>query len=349
MPLGRGRGRIPPPDLSAPLPGQAARGIGGRSAIGTGTCPRRAALLGLLALGACGPLPQPYRGEPGEIARRLARPPAYRLVVPPPAEALLPAREAEALAEQLAQALREAEVPAVSGEAFPLDWQVAVTAAAAGASVRPRFELRDADGARLGIHEGRPVPLRAWAEGDAAALRGAALEAAPALATLAARADAARRTGDENAAGRGPPIIRLAAVRGAPGDGNRSLTARMADRLAGLGYQVQESAEGADFAVQGVVAIARAAPGLERVEIVWTVSRRDGSDLGRVLQLNEVPAGSLNGLWADVAYVVAEEAAGGVRDVLANAGSEAPAPRAGPAAAPARVSAPPAEVPRRRR
>ncbi len=287
---------------------------------------RRGALAGLLALGACGPLPQPYRGEPGQVARRLARPPAYRLVVPAPAEALLPAADAERFAEALAGALREAEIPAASGEALPLDWQVAVRAEAAGNAVRPRYELRDADGARLGLHEGRPVPLRAWAEGQAEALGAAAAEAAPALAILAARADAARRTGDENAAGRGPPVIRLLAVRGAPGDGNRSLTARMGDRLAGFGYQVQEAADGADFAVQGVVTLARAAAGLERVEIVWTVSRRDGFDLGRVLQLNEVPAGSLNGLWADVAFVVAEEAAGGVRDVLANAGSQPPTP-----------------------
>ncbi len=303
---------------------------------------RRGALLGLLALGACGPLPQPYRGEPGGLARRLARPPAYRLVVPPPQAALLPAADAASFAEVLADDLRQAEIAAVSGEALPLDWQIAISVETAGNTVRPRYELRDADGARLGVHDGRPVPLRAWAEGDAEALRGAAREAAPALATLAARADAARRTGDENAAGRGPPIIRLIAVRGAPGDGNQSLTARMGDRLAGLGYQVQESSEGAEFAVQGVVAVARAAPGLERVEIVWTVSRRDGYDLGRVLQLNEVPAGSLNGLWADVAYVVAEEAAGGIRDVLANAGSQTPEPRAQPAAAPV---APPAATP----
>jgi len=123
----------------------------------------------------------------------------------------------------------------------------------------------------------------------------------------------------------------------------------MGDRLAGLGYQVQESSEGAEFAVQGVVTMARAAPGLERVEIVWTVSRRDGYDLGRVLQLNEVPGGSLNGLWGDVAFVVAEEAAGGVRDVLANAGSQVPEPVAQPAALPAAAPAPRARAARPRR
>jgi hypothetical protein len=95
----------------------------------------------------------------------------------------------------------------------------------------------------------------------------------------------------------------------------------------------QDGAEGAAFAISGQVTLAPVSRTLQRIEIVWTVSRRDGEDLGRVLQLNEVPAGSLNGLWGDVALVVAEEAAGGVRDVIANAGGLPPAPTApaGPA------------------
>jgi hypothetical protein len=161
---------------------------------------------------------------------------------------------------------------------------------------------------------------------------------APELATLVGRIDARRRTGDERASGASPPVVLVRPVRGAPGDGNRSLTARISERLAGLGMQVQERAEGAGFAVQGVVELAPAGSGQQRVEIVWTVSRRDGHDLGRVLQLNEVPAGSLNGLWGDVAFVVADEAAGGVRDVIANAGGFAPPP--GAASAPAPAAAP---------
>ena len=38
------------------------------------------------------------------------------------------------------------------------------------------------------------------------------------------------------------------------------------------------------------------------------------------MQLNEVPARSLDRFWGDVAVVVATEAAGGVRDVIINAG-----------------------------
>ena len=37
-----------------------------------------------------------------------------------------------------------------------------------------------------------------------------------------------------------------------------------------------------------------------------------------MVQLNEVPKGMLDLYWGDVALVVAQEAAGGVRDVIAN-------------------------------
>ena len=58
---------------------------------------------------------------------------------------------------------------------------------------------------------------------------------------------------------------------------------------------------------------------------MWVVSRRDGEELGRVAQLNEVPSGRLNRFWGDIAYAAAEEAADGVRTVVANAMGAPPA------------------------
>ncbi len=303
---------------------------------------RRGALAGLLGLAACGDLPQPFRGQPGELAARLARPPAYRVAVPVPTASLQEPDRAADYAQALAEALLAQAVPTVAGEPLPLDWVVEVTATRQAAGIQPRYILRDADGAVLGEAGGRMVGSRDWQGGDAAGLRRAAAEGAAAVAAMVARVDALRRTGDERAVGAAPRVVLLRQVRGAPGDGNRSLTARMAERLAGLGYQVQDQAEGAGYAVEGVVEMAPSGRGMQRIEIVWTISRRDGHDLGRVLQLNEVPAGSLNGLWGDVAFVVAQEAAGGVRDVIANAeatpGQEA-APAVTPVAAPAQETA----------
>jgi hypothetical protein len=108
-------------------------------------------------------------------------------------------------------------------------------------------------------------------------------------------------------------------VRGAPGDGNVALTARLREFLTNRGYVVQELADGAAFAVTAEVSLVNAGPGLQRVEIQWIVSRRDGYELGRVLQLNEVPALALNRAWGDIAYAAAEEAAGGVQTIIRNA------------------------------
>lgn len=280
----------------------------------------RLAPLAPLALAACTGLPQPFRGRPGELARRLRQPPGYRVAVPASNMLLLTDEDSASLSRALAQALVASEVPAVAGPGLPLDWQLVAAAERQADQVVPRYALRDADGQALGMLIGQPVPAREWVEGGAALHARLAAETVPRLATLVGRIDAQRRTGDERAVGGGPPVLRLLPVRGAPGDGNRSLTARMRESLAALGFQVQEEAQGAQFAVQGEVTVVPSGPGQQRVEIVWIVSRRDGEDLGRVLQLNEVPTGTLRGLWGDIAFVVAQEASGGVRDVVFNAG-----------------------------
>ena len=112
----------------------------------------------------------------------------------------------------------------------------------------------------------------------------------------------------------------MAGVPARPATATVSLAARMREFLANEGFVVQEVADGATYALEAEVTLAPAsARGQQRVEILWIVSRRDGEELGRVAQINEVPAGRLARLWGDIAYVVAEEAAGGVRTVVANA------------------------------
>jgi hypothetical protein len=286
---------------------------------------RRAALLGLLAgvlLAACGDLPQPFRGNPGGNAGALAAPPAYRLAIAPPAAALLPEAQARGFAEALSTALLAAEVPAAADTPLPLDWRLSVEARSQNGWVVPRYALTDPDGAAQGEAEGSRIPARDWSDASPEVLRRAARDAAPRIAELLLRAEAARKGTDPAAlAVTGPPRIYVPMVRGAPGDGNQALTARLREALTQQGMVVQEMAQGARFAVTGQVVVAdQPATRTQRVELLWTVSRNDGEDLGRVLQLNEVPAGVLARFWGDVAFAAATEAAGGVRTVVANAG-----------------------------
>jgi hypothetical protein len=291
-----------------------------------------AALLALAAAAGCAGLPQPYRGRPGGDAQRLAMPLAVRIAVPPPEGALLADASARRLSEAVAEALQGQEVPAVATDApWPLDWRVEIGAEALGSAVRPRFRLLDADRRPQAATEGAAVPVQEWSNPSPELLRRVATQAAPNLARLLLQVDAARKAIDPAALAAGPPRLRFLGVRGAPGDGNTSLATRMREFLGNQGFVVQDTADGATYGLEGAVAVAPPARGVQRVEIVWTVTRRDGEDLGRVAQLNEVPNGRLNGLWGDIAYAAAEEAAGGVRTVVANAVAP-PAPESGAAA-----------------
>ena len=60
----------------------------------------------------------------------------------------------------------------------------------------------------------------------------------------------------------------------------------------------------------------RSPGGQQRVEIQWAVKAPSGDERGKVVQLNEIPAGSLDHYWADVAVVVATRRPGGVNDVI---------------------------------
>ncbi len=265
----------------------------------------------LLALAGCGDLPRP-------LAARLAEPPPARLAVPPPGQALLSSAGAAQYAAAVATALQDEALPAVAEAARPGDWRLELLAELRGAQVVPGFRVRDPSGAEKGRAEVAPVPASAWAEASPETLRRAAREAAPTVAALLAGIEAARREADPNSLVNRPVRVQLRPVVGAPGDGNRSLALHMRDQLGRLGMVVQDKAEGADYAVAGEVVVENVAGGQQRVEIRWKVADAKGAEAGQVAQLNQVPRGTLAGLWADVALVVAQEAAGGVRDVIRN-------------------------------
>ncbi|MES2713043.1 MAG: hypothetical protein V4653_15795 [Pseudomonadota bacterium] len=308
----------------------------------------RLSVLTMLAmLGACGDLPQPYRGRAGGNAAQLAAPPGVRVAVPRSDALLLDTIGADRFAETMAEALRVAEVPAVAAEPLPLDWRVGLAVTRRGNDVVLRYTLRDADGGELGSAEAPPVARADWAEQSEAMRRDATRVAARNLATMILRAEATRKATDPAAlAAGGPPRIRLVPVGGAPGDGNTALTARMSDFLTQGGFMVTDTASSAGFALQGLVTVAPAGPGVQRVEILWVVSRRDGEELGRVLQLNEIPSGSLDRFWGDVAFAAAQEAAGGVQRVVANAGGMPQRPEGAARPAGAAAASPGLEIPR---
>lgn len=287
------------------------------------------AFLVLLLLAGCGPLqlpfvevPMPFERSAADAERDgLTRPPPARIVVPPSTTLGLTEEEARRFASTLAEALQAQELPVTAAEIPRPDYRLLVAGETEAGMVRLTYTLVNAEGAPIGAAGGpRAVPAAVWSRADAATLRATAGEAAPGIAAMLARADAASRQIEPDQLVARLPTVRLNGVAGAPGDGNRSLDRAIRAALAREGVMVQEGADG-EFALSGQVNVAALPRRQQRVEITWTVLRADGTELGKVSQLNEVPAGTLDGLWADVAVVVAEQAATGVAEVIRRARS----------------------------
>jgi hypothetical protein len=270
----------------------------------------------LLPLASCGDLPEPFLGNPGATARALAQPPTARIAVPAPTNALLPDNASRQLAAALTAGLQAQEVPAVDDQMRKTDWQLITTAEQRGSTVVPIFSVLNPLGQNKGKAEGTPVPTQSWADASSATLQQVAADAAPKVASLLDGIQTAVLRADPKSLYNRHAKVEVATVTGAPGDGDLSLTKQMKAHLAALGPTVQDTADGADFIVQGAVRMVPIAGGQQRVEIQWAIKAASGDERGKVVQLNEIPAGSLDHYWADVAVIVATEAAGGVNDVI---------------------------------
>ena len=296
-------------------------------------------LAGLLAgaLGGCGDLPQPFLHNPGATARRLAQPPPTRLSVVVPRESLLPDGAGETWARAMTEALVAQELPAVvASESRRGEWQLVMAAEIEGTTVHPSYTVENPAGVSQGITEGTPVPVAAWADASPATLKAAAEAAAPNVVSLLGRIEAARRAADPNDLLNRPARLYFAGVTGAPGDGNAALARQLRAKLAAGGQATQDTAKEADFTLRGEVNAAPGANGTTRVEIQWVVNDAGGEERGRVVQINEVPPDTVSRYWGDVAVAVAEEAAGGVKEVLSQqTGRHAPKPPSQSASGPA--------------
>jgi hypothetical protein len=116
------------------------------------------------------------------------------------------------------------------------------------------------------------------------------------------------------------PVVAVRPVAGAPGDGDRSLTRAMGYVLGRAGIAIAEKSDGnATFLLNCTVAMSPAQSGKQQIQIIWILSRPNGSEIGKINQENDVPAGSLDGSWGDIAFAVAEAAAPGVSALITRA------------------------------
>jgi hypothetical protein len=274
-----------------------------------------AALVASLVLGACGPLPRPFKPDDRKAVDLRAITYGSTVVVLPP-DGDLPADPAP-----IAEALRDA---LLAEGLLAKTWQESEGALqlSGNAKVEPLGETRDLLSATWQIEgpqgrlaqyrQERALPAGAWQASNPEMLLEVATEAAQALAPQLLGPAV------QEALLPGFPGARLAVlpVTGAPGDGDEALTEALKLALERAELPVAETRAATDLAIQGTVAVTPAGAGQEQVSIVWRLHDAEGEELGKISQENAMAAGSLSGAWGRIAALVARGAADGLADLL---------------------------------
>ncbi|MDP6804908.1 MAG: hypothetical protein QF902_06205 [Rhodospirillales bacterium] len=271
----------------------------------------------VVVLAACGAVPKPFHTPADAPANVLAAPGAS---VDVRVEAIegTPQPLARLLARSVAEELAALHLTAVAREKgssrYTLSGQ-ARTAAGDGSETHAvviEWSLRDSGGDIVVIHsQGVEATREQWDFGDPRAVRRTGRDAAAAIVRLLAE-EAAPEAIVEGPVRR----ILVVPVRGAPGDGNDSLTAAVKQALRRRTLFVTDDVAFANYWLEGAVAVGPAREGRQPVQVVWIVSHADGSEIGTVRQGNTVVAGSLDGPWGSLADVIGTAAVEGIENAV---------------------------------
>ena len=111
-------------------------------------------------------------------------------------------------------------------------------------------------------------------------------------------------------------IVWVGVIRGAPGDGNQSLTRALGGVLPLKGVQVEKNKAKAQWRIEGQVEVANASATQDVVKLTWHVFDAKGVEAGKIEQENAVPHGRLSKPWAEIAGFAAEAAAEGITQLI---------------------------------
>ena len=150
--------------------------------------------------------------------------------------------------------------------------------------------------------------------------------AKPAVATPAVATPAvAPQAGTPESGGkRFQPAVLVKPVRGAPGDGNESLTRAVKAALRSSRVLTTDDPGQARLVLAGSVKVDSSAAGPRKIAIVWTVSTPDGTEMGKASQENRVPEGAADGKWNRLSIMAVAAAIDGIERILRSAAAKLP-------------------------
>ena len=114
----------------------------------------------------------------------------------------------------------------------------------------------------------------------------------------------------------GPLTVAIAPVHGAPGNGNTALQAALHFSLRQRRVALTESLDTAEVTVFADAKVTPVDKTRDRVQLSWQLLARDGQLIGSIDQDNFVRSGRLNQRWGGIAVVAADAAADGVAILL---------------------------------
>lgn len=112
------------------------------------------------------------------------------------------------------------------------------------------------------------------------------------------------------------PAVVLAAVDGAPADGDLKLARAMRQALDHAGVLLVPVPDDSTPLLMGDVRIEPAGEQRRRVEITWTLIHPDGREVGRVGQADELPRAQAEGDWTVLSQAIADAGAPAVVELL---------------------------------
>jgi hypothetical protein len=229
-------------------------------------------------------------------------------------------------------------VPGTGPADYTLRGYLVASAEKKGAKISYIWDVTDAKGQRVGRVSGdEAVPNRTgsdpWSGVDSTILRSIANKTASQVAaSLPHGSGGTPTTVSASPPPSGPPtsspvvaatnpremLVMVTPVAGAPGDGEKSLTAALKKRLSASGVKVASGPDRSAHTVKGTITLADLTGGKQSVRIDWLVTAPGGKRLGTIVEKSTIPKGSLNGPWGAIADAAAAKAATDIINLLSH-------------------------------